>query len=443
MIHQKRTLLVLGGSTDQLFLIRTAQELALSVLCLDQDGEAPGFAEAEESACVSTRDVPALIAFLEQRRAAGGTLAGVLTMGSDIPDVLAAVAAHFGLAGPSRECARLATDKFAMKQRFQECGVPIPWFAEVRSLAELRAHLAQRGKLVLKPVDRSGSRGVFVLDVKKDAAKNDAVKNDAAKNDAAKSDGGKSDPAELYQVSRGFSFSGRVQVEEYLEGPQISSEAILWDGRAVVPGFADRNYELAARFHPQVMENGGEVPSVFTGAERRSLEQATVQAARALGIQRGSAKGDLVWTAAGPKVIEVAARLSGGDLCDSLVLFSSGVNYVRAAIRIALGEEPDWAELEPRVGQVQRHVANRYFFPEPGRLVALENADKVRAQPWVRKLKFNYRLGEIVPPTSSHAQRFGNFLVAATDREALARRIEWVYRTLRIVTRPEPVAASA
>ncbi|NOT31392.1 MAG: ATP-grasp domain-containing protein [Planctomycetes bacterium] len=427
MIHPKRTLLVLGGSTDQLFLIRTAQELALSVLCLDQDGESPGFAEAEESACVSTRDVPALIAFLEQRRAAGGTLAGVLTMGSDIPDVIAAVAAHFGLAGPSSECARLATDKFAMKQRFQECGVPIPWFAEVRSLAELRAHLAQRGRLVLKPVDRSGSRGVFVLDVK----------------NAVKSEDGKSDPAELYQVSRGFSFSGRVQVEEYLEGPQISSEAILWDGRAVVPGFADRNYELAARFHPQVMENGGEVPSVFTGAERRALEQATVQAARALGIQRGSAKGDLVWTSEGPKVIEIAARLSGGDLCDSLVLFSSGVNYVRAAIRIALGEEPDWAELEPRVGHAQRHVANRYFFPEPGRLVALENADKVRAQPWVRKLKFNYRLGEMVPPTSSHAQRFGNFLVAATDREALARRIEWVYRTLRIVTRPESVAASA
>lgn len=57
--------------------------------------------------------------------------------------------------------------------------------------------------------------------------------------------------------------------------------------------------------------------------------------------------------------------------------------------------------------------------------MALENADRVRAQPWVRKLKCNYRLGEIVPPTSSHAQRFRNFVVAATDREALARRIEF------------------
>ena len=419
MKRAKRTLLVLGGSADQLFLVRTAQAMDLAVLCLDQNDESPCFAEAEECALVSTRDVPAILAFLERRRAAGWGLDGVLTMGSDIPDVVAAVAEHFGLPGPSRECARLATDKFAMKQRFQERGIPIPWFAEVRSLGELRAHLAERRRLVLKPVDRSGSRGVFVLD-------------------------GRSDPAELYRLAREFSYSGRVQVEEYLDGPQVSTEAILWDGRACVPGFADRNYELSARFHPQIMENGAVAPSQrFTGDDRRALEELTVAAARALGIERGSAKGDLVWTAEGPKVIEIAARLSGGDFCESLVPLQTtrkGVNYACAAIQVALGEEPDWAALAPRV---ERLVANRYFFPEPGRLVALDGADKVRAQPWVKKLEFAYRLGEIVPELTSHAQRFGVFVVVAEDAAALQRRIEWVYRTLRIVTRPEPLAASA
>ncbi len=417
MTRVQRTLLVLGGSSDQLFLIRRAQELGLRVLCLDQNEESPGFAEAEECATVSTRDVPTLLEFLERRRAAGGLLDGVLTMGSDIPDVVAAVAERFHLAGPSRECARLATDKFAMKVRFQERGIPIPWFAEVHSLGELHAHLAERRRLVLKPVDRSGSRGVFVLD-------------------------GRVDPAELYRRAREFSFTGRVQVEEFLDGPQVSTEAILWDERACVPGFADRNYEWLERFHPQVMENGGLVPSRFEGAERRALEEVTVAAARALGITRGSAKGDLVWTAEGPKVIEIAARLSGGDFCESLVPLSNGVDYVRAAIRIALGEEPDWSALAPRPGPV-RHVANRYFFAEPGRLVGLENAAQVRAQPWLKKLEFAYRLGEIVPPATSHAQRLGVFVVTATEREALERRIEWVYRTLRIVTRPESAAESA
>jgi len=92
MARPRRTLLVLGGSSDQLFLIRTAQQMGLAVLCLDRDPEAPGLQEADEAAAVSTRDVPAILEFLEERLADGESLHGVLTMGSDVPAVVAAVA---------------------------------------------------------------------------------------------------------------------------------------------------------------------------------------------------------------------------------------------------------------------------------------------------------------------------------------------------------------
>jgi biotin carboxylase len=394
--------------------VRAAQRLGLRVLCLDMNPSSPAFAEADESAVVSTRDVPAILRFLAQRASRGGTLDGVLTMASDIPDVVAALAEQLGLPGPSCECARLATDKLAMKQRFAERGVPIPWFAEVRTPAELEEARRERGTVVLKPIDRSGSRGVFVVRPGDDGAA-------------------------LLERSRAFAYSGRVMVEEFLAGPQLSTESVLWDGRAMTPGFADRNYELNARFAPQVMENGGWVPSRFEGAERRALEDATVAAAQALGLERGTAKGDLVWTEDGPKVIEIAARLSGGDLCESLVPLSSGVDYVREAIRIALGEEPDWRALEPKRA---RPVANRYFFPSAGVLESVEGLDQARSQPWVKKLEVWYRPGELVPESLSHAHRFGVFVVVADDREALERRIEWVYRTVRIVTRaPEKTAA--
>src|SRR5262245_20843074 len=119
--------------------------MGLAVLAVDRNPESPGFAEADDCAVVSTRDVPALLAALERAAEAGSDLAGVLTMGSDIPDVVAAVAERFGLVGPSLETARLATDKHAMKQRFAERGIPTPWFSEVRSLAELYRCLADRG----------------------------------------------------------------------------------------------------------------------------------------------------------------------------------------------------------------------------------------------------------------------------------------------------------
>ena len=414
-LQPKRTLVVLGASSDQLFLIRTARRMGLSVLAVDRNPDSPGFLETEDTAVISTRDVPALIAYLERRRAEGLDLAGVLTMGSDIPDVVAALAAHFGLPGPSIETARLATDKLAMKQRFVERGVPCPWFAEVRSLAELRSLIGTRGpRLVLKPVDRSGSRGVFLLD-------------------------GTSDLAELHARARDFSYTGRVMVEEYLAGPQISTETVLYDDSAVTPGFADRNYELLERFRPRVMENGGWIPSRCTPEQRAEVEALVTAAAWALGLRRGIAKGDVVLTPDGPRVIEIAARLSGGDFCESLVPLGTGVNYVRSAIEIAIGAEPDFSALVPTA---ERAVANRYFFPEPGVLVAVHGVERVRAQPWVKKLELWYRPGDVVPPSLSHAHRFGVFVIVARDREELERRVRWVYDTVRIETRAVAAASA-
>ena len=200
---------------------------------------------------------------------------------------------------------------------------------------------------------------------------------------------------------------------------------------------------------PKFPFGSGLVPSRFGGAERRAIEDTVVAAARALGIERGVAKGDVVWTADGPKIIEIAARLSGGDFCESLVPLStaadsvrrtSGVNYVRDAIRIALGEEPRWDEL---AFPVRRHVANRYLFPPSGRLAAIEGVQRVRAQPWVKKLELRFRPGDEIPPATSHAGRAGVFVVVADDAAALARRIEWVYRTLRLVVEPLRARTSA
>jgi biotin carboxylase len=408
-----RTIVLLGASSDQLFLYRTAREMGLAILAVDQNPASPGFALADEHALVSTRDVDAISGALDERRARGWRFAGVTTMGSDIPDVVARVAAHLGTPGVSLESARLATDKLTMKERLRERDVPIPWFAAVASAAEVRAHLRERGLLVLKPVDRSGSRGVFLLDQR-------------------------SDVATLFDEARAFSFSGRVMVEEFLQGPQISTESVLCAGRAVTPGFADRNYELLERFRPQIMENGGWVPSLCSPAERRAVQAVVEHASRALGIESGVTKGDVVLTADGPKVIEIAARLSGGDFCAGLVPLGSGVNYVRAAIQLALGETPDLDALAPRF---QRAVANRYFFPEPGRLVSVEGLEDVQGEEWLAKLELWYRPGEIVPPGKSHAHRFGVFVVVGPDRATVQERVERVYRSVRIRTEPCATAA--
>lgn len=403
------TVLLLGASQDQLFALRTAREMGLRTLAVDMNPDSPGFALADEHAVVSTRDVPALKALCDASRQRGHPVAGVLVMGSDIPLVVAELTEYLGLPGVSRHTAALATDKYRMKVRFAEAGIPLPWFSLVDSPARLRRFVEERGyPLILKPTDRSGARGVFRL-------------VEGCDLDA------------LFAASRAQSFCGQVMVESYLPGPQISTETIMWRGRGHTVGFADRNYEMLERFAPSIIENGGTVPTALSPAQRRAVEETAERAALALGIENGVAKGDLVLTPEGPKVVEIAARLSGGDFSESLIPLGCGVNIVRAALQIAIGQPPDLAALKP---QWERAVVNRYFFPEPGRLVAVRGAETVRDQPWLRKLEFWRQPGEVLPAIKSHGDRFGVFIVVGETPQEAEERARQVYRAIAIITEP-------
>ena len=96
-------------------------------------------------------------------------------------------------------------------------------------------------------------------------------------------------------------------VESFLDGLQISTESLMYRGKASTPGFADRNYEFLDTYAPYIIENGGWVPSRVTPDQRARVEQVMEDAALALDITDGVVKGDVVWTGDGPVVIELAA----------------------------------------------------------------------------------------------------------------------------------------
>lgn len=404
MITEHKTILLLGGSADQLYAIKTAKCMGLKVVVVDGNPSSPGFALADDYAVVSTRDLPALKQFVD-----GLTypVHGVAVMGSDISQYVSALAEHLSLPCIPLQAAEIATDKLKMKQCFAAHGLPIPWFSAVDSLKQLLEVIAERGlPLIIKPVDRSGARGVFLLKEGMDIEM-------------------------LYERSVNESFSGQVMVEEYLPGPQISTETLFYQGKSVTPGFVDRNYEMLQRFSPYIIENGGWQPSRLSQSQRNKVETLIDQVADALGVTSGVIKGDIVYTQNGPKVIEVATRLSGGDFSESLVPLGLGINYVKTALEIALGQKPDFEALTPRVNQM---VANRYFFPEPGKLLAIEGVAEVSKQDFVKKLEFFVKPGEQIKPVTSHADRAGVFIVVADNMQELEQRVTWVYEQIRFIT---------
>ncbi|MCG9729232.1 ATP-grasp domain-containing protein [Shewanella sp. Isolate13] len=402
-----KTVLLLGGSRDQLFLIKTANNMGLHTVVVDANPESPGFAIADDYAVVSTMDLGALKAFVDDYQEQQRKIDAVCVMGSDISQYVAQLAEHIQVPHIPIEAAMITTNKLKMKQCFERQGVAIPWFCLLDSAEHLAQIAAKRGlPLIIKPLDRSGARGVFLLTQD-------------------------SDLSALYDKAKSESFAGDVMVEEYLAGPQISTETIMYRGQAYTPGYVDRNYEMLSRFAPNIIENGGWQPSLIQGEERAKVEALIEQAALALGLTDGVIKGDIVYTDVGPKIIEVATRLSGGDFSESLVPLGLGINYVEAALKIALGEPPELEKLTPVIDQA---VANRYFFPKPGKVTSISGIEAIQAEDFVKKLEIWYQVGDVVPETTSHASRFGVFIVTADNRQQLEQRVKWVYDTLKVTT---------
>jgi biotin carboxylase len=393
-----KTLLVVSGGAEAVPGIERARQLGLRVVVVDRDPAAPGMRAADDTILASTYDADGVVAGA-RRYAAGRRIDGVLAVAADVPRTVAAVAEALRLPGPDSETARLATDKLAMKECFARAGIPIPWFAAVRSVEELGSIAADRGlPLVLKPVDSRGARGVLRLVSGVDLGW-------------------------AYGEARAASPTGRVMVEEYLAGRQFSTESLLLDGRGFTPGFAERNYEYLDRFAPHMIENGGEQPPALPERDRAALVALAEEAGRALGVRTGVVKGDMVLTARGPRVIEIATRLSGGWFCTDQIPLATGVDLVGAAIRLAIGERVDPAELMPRR---RRGVAIRYFFPTPGRVVSIAGTDAFAGAAWLHRLGLFVGVGDRVDPVTNHTRRAGYVITSgATCDEAVthARRV--------------------
>ncbi len=399
-----RNVLIISGGLEAVPGIERVQALGLRVAVSDISMSAPGMRVADDRIVVSTYDVAATVAAAESYHKRKG-IEGVLSIAADVPLTVASVAEALGLPGIPLETAKLASDKLAMKDRFRKDGVPIPWYTPVESALHLADLIAERGDaLVVKPVDSRGARGVVRM-------------------------AGGVDSDWAFGVAMAASPTLRVMAEEYLPGPQLSTESVILDDRAITLGCSDRNYELLDTFAPYVIENGGVQPTALLDEVLPEVNSLVLRAARSIGLDEGTLKGDLVVDPErGLTVIEVAPRLSGGWFCTDQIPLSTGVDLVQVAARIAVGEALSPAEVEPRSWNP---VAVRYFFPPPGILRAVEGFDDVAAEPWVHRAVLFAEAGDTLKPVTDHTKRAGLVITIGDSREEAVRRAEEAVERVR------------
>jgi biotin carboxylase len=403
-----RTLLIIGAGAEQTPAYLAAKSRGLRVVGTDQDPNAPGLKFADHHIIVSTRDAHSTLAkvlnFTHRDE-----IDGVMTIANDVPYTVALVGQELGLRVISLESARLVADKVLMKEAFVKANVACPWFRPISTLKELKESIdsSTYKKFVLKPIDGRGARGVLVI--------NESTELNWA-----------------FEESRRWGECGRLILEEYIDGVQLSTESFLINGRCFTPGVSERNYAGMERFHPYIIENGGTIPPLLESSTLTLINELIERAALSLGVTEGVVKGDVVLSHSGrPMLIELALRLSGGWFASHQIPAATGVNLIEVAISHALGEEISKDQLKPRWAKA---TATRYWFPDEGRITAIRGQEALTYIPGVLHYGLFRGVGDFQPPIRSHPDRFGFLIVSAETRALAIERVQEGLSRLQVET---------
>lgn len=395
----KRTILIIGGGLLQVPIIQTAKTMNLKTLVADMNPESIGFRIADDRILMSTKDVEGMVREAK-RYAQSHSIHGVVTAGTDASMTVAAVANSLDLPGIRFIDAEACSNKVKMRRRLKDHGVPIPNFAPVWNIQDARDALDfLKFPLVIKPADNMGARGVIKVENREELQA-------------------------AFKHAKKFCPTGELILEEYMVGPEVSVDALSFNGKFRITGIADRIIER----EPYFIEVGHNMPSALDSETLAEVERVMFSAMKALGITLGAGKGDIKITPDGVKVGEVAARLSGGFMSAFTYPLSTGVNLNRAAIMIAMGEEPD--NLDPVFHRVS---IERSIIVKPGKLLSVSGIEETKRIDGVNELFLQSQVGDLIKEPTNNIEKTGHVIITRDSLEECESVFRKVNDTLQFI----------
>ncbi len=389
-----KTVLILGAGFMQGVAIRAAKRKGWRVIAVDGNPMAVCAGEADLFEPIDLKDRTALIALARRLQARFG-LDGVFTAATDFSASVAAVAEACGLPGHTLTAAENASDKVRMRTRFAESNVPSPRYVGIKAdtsaqAAELLRRAGISFPVVVKPADNMGARGCRTV--------GDEGCLQAALDDAIR-----------------YSRTGTAIVEEYMDGPEFSIEALVFDGEFRLTGLADRHIF----FPPYFIEMGHTIPSGCAPADAERIIQVFQAGIKALGLTHGAAKGDIKLTSRGPMVGEIAGRLSGGYMSGWTFPYSSGLDLTAAALELAVGNRP--SSLDVKRDDV---AAERAWISIPGKVRNVYGLETAEKGAFVHDVFPRAGIGDTVTFPRNNVEKCGNVLASAASREEAVQAAE-------------------
>ncbi|MFI6763120.1 ATP-grasp domain-containing protein [Micromonospora sp. NPDC050417] len=311
--------------------------------------------------------------------------------------VAAALAAAWGLPGAGVAAAETLRDKARLRAAVGG-DVPQPDWLVVSTAEDIDQFRAKHeGRCVLKPTNRQASLGVHIMSPEADAA---TVLAAVA---------GADEPKLRASTLR----RGTFLVESVLDGPEISHEALVLDGRVVFANTTAKQVRPGAR----PVETGHLVPGPLPARTANAVEAAVGRFVAAIGYRTGVLHSEWILVDGQPHLVECAGRLPG-DHIDVLIDLAYPGSLLSDYLAILSRHSA------PGRRQATATAAIRFLDLPGGVVEAVDGVDDATVLEDVVEVEVDVMPGDRVRSLASSWDRVGHVIVRSVDAAGASAAVD-------------------
>lgn len=388
--------LVIAGGLPQIELIKQLKERGIEALLADGSPYAVARPYADKFFHVDVFDMEAI-----KDIAAKEKVDFLITVCADqVLLVVARVSEMLGLpCYIDYETCQNVSDKIRMKRIFKASGVPTTDYVETDHL-DLKVISKLKYPLVVKPVDAYSSKGV------RKAENLEELK-------------------QYYEEAHQIGRSGRVIVEEFFAGEEISVDAFVVNGKAKILNVTNSE---KVKDKDRFVIFRGRYPAKASEAVMRQIEDICQKIADGFGLVNAPLLVQLLHDGDKVSVLEFCAR-TGGNMKYLLIKYASGVDVIGATLDITMGQTPD---LSPKF---ERHniVVNDFVYCKLGVFDHFEGFEELEKEGVINEFHPVRLKGTQMRGVTSSSDRIAGMNIVADTLEEYNAKREKINAAVKVI----------
>lgn len=300
----------------------------------------------------------------------------------------------------TKEVFETTMDKAKFKQLCRDNGVPVIPEYELESFDPNT--ISENNKIIIKPVDNSGSRGVILCEIPEDFQR-------------------------CLEFALSFSEKKQVVIEKYMEMDSISASYTIQDGIISLSTLNDRYVHKAET-------GGGSVttmsiyPSQYIDKYINNLNEKVCTMYKNLGVRNGLLSIQFFTDGKEFYAMEMGHRLTGGQHY-MISREENGISALDQLIHFAVtGKMADFSIFEKDNARFKHTYCHIYILGKQAKIARFEGLDYLKSLPELVHLSQMKMVGDTIGPDGTSAQKVVGLHLKLKDRNDLSRILNDIQR---------------